>query len=127
MGRWARVYRRSSIQMILSLSFTAVAVIGMVFLGLTLFLRFSASNNAQAAKTSQRVLAQVNLNLDAYLRSMMRVSDAMYYRVIKKHRLGRRQPGRPDEPAVREQPGHAGVHCGFFAGGELVSAARWRR
>lgn len=83
MGRWREFYRRSSIQMILSLSFTAVAVAGMVFLGLTLFLRFSASNNAQAAKTSQRVLAQVNLNLDAYLRSMMRVSDAMYYRVIK--------------------------------------------
>ena len=82
-GRWREFYRRSSIQMILSLSFTAVAVTGMVFLGLTLFLRFSASNNAQAAKTSQRVLAQVNLNLDAYLRSMMRVSDAMYYRVIK--------------------------------------------
>ncbi len=51
--------------------------------GLTLFLRFSASNNAQLAKNSQRVLAQVNLNLDAYLRGMMRVSDTMYYRVIK--------------------------------------------
>ena len=82
-GRWRSFYRRSSIQMILSMSFTAVAVVGMIFLGLTLFLRFSASNNAQAAETSQRVLAQVNLNLDAYLRSMMRVSDAMYYRVIK--------------------------------------------
>ena len=55
----------------------------MIFLGLTLFLRFSASNNAQLAKNSQRVLAQVNLNLDAYLRGMMRVSDTMYYRVIK--------------------------------------------
>ena len=76
-------YRRSSIQVILSLSFTAVAVAGMIFLGLTLFLRFSASNNAQLAKNSQRVLAQVNLNLDAYLRGMMRVSDTMYYRVIK--------------------------------------------
>ncbi len=81
--RWRRFYRKSSIQMILSLSFTAVAVVGMIFLGLTLFLRFSASNNAQMAKSSQRVLAQVNLNLDSYLRSMMRVSDTMYYRVIK--------------------------------------------
>lgn len=83
MERWGKFYRRSSIQVILSLSFTAVAVAGMIFLGLTLFLRFSASNNAQLAKNSQRVLAQVNLNLDAYLRGMMRVSDTMYYRVIK--------------------------------------------
>ena len=36
-----------------------------------------------AAETSQRVLEQVNWNLDSYLRSMMRVSDTVYYRVIK--------------------------------------------
>lgn len=82
-ARWKEFYSKSSIQMILSLSFSAVAVAGLVLMGLTLFLRFSASNNAQSAASSQRVLAQVNLNLDAYLRSMMRVSDTAYYRVIK--------------------------------------------
>ena len=81
--RWQALYHRSSIQMILSLSFTAVAVVGMAFLGLSLFLRFSASTNAQLSDNSQRVLSQVNLNLDAYLRSMMRISDAAYYQVIK--------------------------------------------
>ncbi|SFP66094.1 two-component system, sensor histidine kinase YesM [Oscillibacter sp. PC13] len=81
--RWNHLYRRSSIQMILSASFTAVAVVGMVFLGLTLFFRFSSTTNTQMAENSQRVLAQVNLNLDNYLRSMMRVSDTAYYRVIK--------------------------------------------
>lgn len=81
--RWQNVYRRSSIQMILSLSFTAVAVVGMVFMELTLFLRFSASTNTQQAENSQRVLTQVNWNLDAYLRGMMRVSDTAYYSVIK--------------------------------------------
>ena len=82
-NRWGNFYRRSSIQMILSLSFTAVAVVGMVFMGLSLFLRFSSSNNQLVAENSQRVLAQVNLNLDAYLRSMMRVSDTAYYSVVK--------------------------------------------
>ena len=48
--RWTGAYRRSSIQLILSLSFTAVAVAGMVFLGMTLFLRFSATTNAQTAE-----------------------------------------------------------------------------
>ena len=81
--RWREIYHRSSIQVILSLFFTAVAVVGMVFLGLTLFLRFSASNNALLAENSQRVLSQVNLNLDARLREMMRVSDAAYYQIIK--------------------------------------------
>ena len=73
---WQEFYRRSSIQGILSLSFTAVAVVGMIFMGLALFFRFSANTNA-------RVLAQVNLNLDAYLRRMMRLSDTAYYSVIK--------------------------------------------
>ena len=88
-GRWAGVYRRSSIQLILSLTFTAAAVAGMVFLGMSLFLRFSSATNTQMAQTSQRILSQVNLNLDAYLRGMMRVSDAAYYQVIKGTDLGK--------------------------------------
>lgn len=81
--RWSSVYRRISIQMILSASFTAVAVLGMLFMGLTLFLRFSSSTNAQQSAASQRVLSQVNVSLDGYLRSMMRISDAAYYQLIK--------------------------------------------
>lgn len=34
-------------------------------------------------ENSQRVLSQINLNLDSYLRRMMRVSDTLYYSVIK--------------------------------------------
>ena len=81
--RWQSAYRRTSIQMILSASFTAVAVLGMVFMGLTLFLRFSSSTNAQQSAASQRVLSQVNVSLDGYLRGMMRISDAAYYQLIK--------------------------------------------
>ena len=60
-----------------------MGVVGMIFMGLALFFRFSANTNAQMAENSQRVLAQVNLNLDAYLRRMMRLSDTAYYSVIK--------------------------------------------
>ena len=82
-ARWKKMYHRSSIQLILSIAFTAVAVVGMLFLGMALLLRFSSSANEMAAETSQRVLEQVNWSLDSYLRSMMRVSDTVYYRVIK--------------------------------------------
>ena len=61
----------------------APLLIGMLFLGMALLLRFSSSANEMAAESSQRVLAQVNWNLDSYLRNMMRVSDTVYYRVIK--------------------------------------------
>ena len=79
--------------MILSIAFTAVAVVGMLFLGIALLLRFSSSANKMAAESSQRVLAQVNWNLDSYLRNMMRVSDTVYYRVIKSADL--EQEGTP--------------------------------
>ena len=72
-----------SIQMVISLSFTAVAVAGILLMGLSLFLRFSSTSQQMAAESSQRVLAQVNLNLDSYLRRMMRISDAVYYSIIK--------------------------------------------
>ena len=83
-GRIAQGYRSMSIQLVLSLSFTAVALAGVVFLGAGLLLRFSDSTQALTQESTQRVLAQVNMNLDSHLRRMMRVSDTAYYRVIKK-------------------------------------------
>ena len=93
-GKWKQLYHSASIQLILSVAFTTVAVMGMLFLGVALMLRFSSSSNAMAAESSQRVLAQVNLNLDSYLRNMMRVSDTVYYRVIKNTDLQREAMAR---------------------------------
>ena len=50
--RWKTLYHRSSVQMILSIAFTAVAVVGMLFLGIALLLRFSSSANKMAAESS---------------------------------------------------------------------------
>ena len=78
-GRLAGRYRKMSIQMVIALSFTTVAVVGMVFMGLSLVLRFSNATAALVEDNTQRVLHQVNMNLDSYLRRMMRISDTMYY------------------------------------------------
>ena len=99
-GKWKQLYHSASIQLILSVAFTTVAVTGMLFLGVALMLRFSSSSNAMAAESSQRVLAQVNLNLDSYLRNMMRVSDTVYYRVIKNTDLQREDMARADMHAL---------------------------
>lgn len=122
MARWLEFYRKSSIQFILSLSFTAAAVVGMVFMGITLFLRFSSTNNAQLAASSQLVLDQVNLNLDSYLRGMMRVSDTMYYSVIKNTDL--EQDSLDDAMGLLYENNRSSlVSIAVFAnGGTLVSA-----
>ncbi|HIX05119.1 MAG TPA: sensor histidine kinase [Candidatus Fournierella pullicola] len=72
-----------SIQMVISLSFTAAAVAGMVLMGLSLVWRYSAGTEQLVRENTERVLSQVNMNMDSYLRRMMRVSDTMYYRIIK--------------------------------------------
>ena len=83
LARATNYYRRRSIQFLISLSFSIAAMAGMLFLGFALYLRFAASTEAMVREENKRVIDQVNINLDVYLRNMMRVSDAMYYRVIK--------------------------------------------
>ena len=125
-ARWKARYHHASIQLILSIAFTAVAVIGMLFLGMALLLRFSSSANEMAAESSQRVLAQVNWNLDSYLRNMMRVSDTVYYRVIKSADLEQSDTAQELHDALKllyAKDRDVLVSLAVFDGnGELISA-----
>lgn len=67
----------------ISISFTAIAIIGIVTVGTSLYLRFTKATEYMIEEDNRAMLEQVNLNLDSYLRNMMKVSDAMYYKVIK--------------------------------------------
>ena len=86
-AQWVERYRKMSIQMVLSLSFTAVAAAAMLLMSVSLLWRFASASEELVAENSQRVLAQANLNLDSYLRRMMRISDTVYYRSIKNNDL----------------------------------------
>ena len=121
-SRWAQRYQKMSIQMVISLSFTTVAVVGMIFMGLSLFWRFSSATGELVAENSQRVLAQVNWNLDSYLRSMMRVSDTMDYRVIKSADLGRDSLTAPMELLYEDDRDSLVSIALFDLRGGLVSA-----
>lgn len=85
----AKFYKQKSIQFVISVSFTTVAVIGMIFLGVALYLRFTNATEDMISEDNKRLLDQVNINLDAHLRNMMNVSDAMYYIVIKNSDLSK--------------------------------------
>lgn len=80
-------YKKASIHNIISVSFTIVAVIGMIVVGGALYLRFSNLTEEMVSKNNEAILEQVNLNLDSYLRKMMKISDTIYYRGIKKKDL----------------------------------------
>lgn len=72
-----------SIQMTISVSFTVVSVCCMCFLGVMLYTQFSDRSEEQYMENSAQLLNQTAINLEDYLRNMRRISDAMYYSVIK--------------------------------------------
>lgn len=59
----------------------------MVTVGGALYFRFITSTEEMVSEHNKSMLDQVNLNLDSYLRNMMKVSDTTYYNVIKKKDL----------------------------------------
>ncbi len=78
----ARV-KSQSIQMTISVSFTAVAMLGMGILGISLYNQFANRMEDMTVQSSEQLLSQTSINLETYLRNMRRISDAMYYTVIK--------------------------------------------
>ncbi len=77
-------YKERSIQLIISISFTLIAIFGMVIMGIALYSQFSSTTRENAIENDKQVLEQVGWNLNTYLRNMMSVSDSFYYSVIKK-------------------------------------------
>lgn len=76
-------YNDKSISMIILLPFTAVAVMGMLFLGVTLYQQFANRTEDMTITSTRQLLTQTSVNLESYLRSMRRISDTMSYDVIK--------------------------------------------
>lgn len=72
-----------SIQLTVMLSFTVVSLLSMVVLGVSLYNRFAVRMEDMTVESSKQLLNQTAINLESYLRSMRRISDAMYYSVIK--------------------------------------------
>ena len=76
-------FRPQTIQMTISLSFTLVSICSMGFLGVTLYNRFVNRMEDMTIESTEQLLNQTSINLETYLRNMRRISDAMYYSVIK--------------------------------------------
>lgn len=81
--------RRSySIQMTISASFTIISVCSVCFLSIMLYQQFVNKSKDITIERTEQVLNQAAINLEDYLRNMRRISDAMYYSVIKDKDLG---------------------------------------
>lgn len=86
--RWKDMYHHFSLRTIVWVSFTVTATIATVFMGLSFYSRFSGQLQNEISKENQSLMNQVNAQITSYLRNMMKVSDALYYHVIKDSDIG---------------------------------------
>ena len=78
-----RFFHRKSIQFTISISFTIVMVLGILLTSVFFARQYVSSMTKSISENNKRIVDQIDMNLNSYLRSMMRISDSMYYRVIK--------------------------------------------
>lgn len=78
-GLFSRVSIRSSIY----LYFTVTALIALILLGVSLYGRLVGQMAAVIQEENQTMLTQVNHSVDSWLRTIMKLSDSIYYGVIK--------------------------------------------
>ncbi len=84
-----RAFRKSrGLQYTLSISFSLAAIIGMLLLTTIITLRSDSYAVSALEEESQRLVSQINVNLDLVLRDAMRISESTYYRILKKNDLG---------------------------------------
>ncbi len=77
-GFFKRIFNRlrpSSIQSVITLSFTAVMLLAMIIVSISLYHLFSDSAEKNAAISTQQIIDQVSLNLDSYIKEMIEISD----------------------------------------------------
>ncbi|MCR4567275.1 MAG: sensor histidine kinase [Pseudobutyrivibrio sp.] len=78
-----RASKRRSIQLVISLSFTVVAILSMTFMAFAFYTNYINTARQSSIDYNEQVIDQISWNLNSYLRNMMGVSNSMYYKVIK--------------------------------------------
>lgn len=68
-------FKISSIQSVMTLSFTFFTILTILFVGITLYNKFSETAEKNAAHNIDQIIDQVSLNLEYYLEGMIEVSD----------------------------------------------------
>ena len=75
--------RKTSIRYTIFTYFTISALAVILLIGVTLYAQMSQQLKIAVREENQAVLSQINRSVDAYLRTIMKLSDSLYYGVIK--------------------------------------------
>lgn len=65
-----------SIQFTITTSFVLITILAMLFVGITLYNKFSNTAEQNASINTRQIIEQVHLNMDYYLKSMIQISNS---------------------------------------------------
>ncbi len=91
-SRYMRPIATRSIQVTIAVSFTIVALVCMLAMGVALYQRFAVRSEKMLRDAAELTLDQSVITLEDYLRSMRRMSDAIYYNVVKDQDISKETP-----------------------------------
>ena len=75
--------QKASIRYIIFIYFTLTALAASVFIGISLYTRLSGQMADTIQEENQILINQINRSMDSYLQTVMKLSDSLYYGVIK--------------------------------------------
>ena len=75
--------QKASIRYIIFYYFTLTALAASVFIGISLYTRLSGQMADTIQEENQILINQINRSMDSYLQTIMKLSDSLYYGVIK--------------------------------------------
>ncbi|MDE7016445.1 MAG: sensor histidine kinase [Lachnospiraceae bacterium] len=75
--------KKNSIRSMIFIYFTVSALAIILLIGIVLYMQMSRQLALSIQDENQAVLGQINRSVDSYLRTIMKLSDSLYYGVIK--------------------------------------------
>lgn len=75
--------KKNSIRSMIFIYFTVSALAIILLIGVTLYMQMSRQLSLAVQDENSAVLSQINRSVDSYLRTIMKLSDSLYYGVIK--------------------------------------------
>ena len=83
MGETGGFWHKTSIRYTIFIYFTVSALVAVLLIGAALYAQMSHQLTAAVQEENRAVLGQVGRFVDSYLRTIMKLSDSLYYGVIK--------------------------------------------
>ena len=118
-----RSYLPHTIQGTILMAFTIISFVLLMILGLVLYQLFARRMRTSSVESTEQIVQQSVVNLEDYLANMRRISDAVYYNVIKNADLSTDSIDREMDLIYEAHLEHLVSMALFTADGRLISAS----